>query len=201
MRYLPITTLLLWGGIVIGYVYARELILHPLVKFPLVILVSIFLPVSFWYLASRKYITYAIIFLAIFLANSSILTFTALDYYSTLYNFTPHKETRIDPQLAELIVSGEDEETRKLAAQFIYENYGITIPFMTDDEQYVLFSPTESNEKEYLDNSANKAGLHLLKENLKYQTDALLFILAIHSSIFFGVLSYLVLRMGTKESN
>jgi len=193
MKYLPVTAIVLWIFTVSGYVYARGFILLPLVKFPVFILLSIFLPVCFWTLVLNGRKIYAFVFIAIFTFNTAVLTFTAFRSYSFLNSLDPYKETRIDPQIAELLITGESTEVRNVAARIIFEKHGVSLPYTAENEQFILFSPTTANKYKYQKNSAESSRLSFLRYNMIYQIDSLLFLLLIHVSIFIGLLCFLLL--------
>lgn len=194
MKYLPVATIFLWLIALAGYLYAQDYFLQPQIKFPLFILLATFLPICFWWLAQQKKRFQALVFLLLFSMNTIFLILSALQNYSLLSTFEPHNELLIDPQLAELVVVGEDEEIREFTGRLLYENYGITLPFKREDGTFSLFTPTNENQKIYMEKSTDKAGLKLVKPRLKYQTDAVLFLLAIQLLLFTGILSLLVLR-------
>jgi hypothetical protein len=194
MKYLPITTILLWLSIVFGFLYAREFILQPIVKFPVFILLSIFLPVCFWILASNNRKIYSSVFIAIFTFNTAILAYTVLSSYSFFKSFDPYKETRIDPQVAELLITGESEEIRNVAGQVIFEKHGVSLPYKTETDHFILYAPTKTNKYKFQRNSAENARLSFLKYNTIYQIDSLLFLLILQVSIFIGLLCFLVLH-------
>ena len=194
MKYLPLTTILLWLSIVFGFLYAREFILQPIVKFPLFILLAIFLPVCFWVLASNNRRIYAYVFIAIFTFNTGILAYAVFSSYSFFKSFDPYKETRIDPQVAELLITGESEEIRNVAGQVIFEKHGVSLPYMTETDHFRLFAPTKANKYKFQRNSAENARLSFLKYNTIYQFDSLLFLLILQVSLFIGLLCFLVLH-------
>ncbi len=194
MKYIPITTLLLWTSLIIGYLFAKGFVLQPIIQFPAVILLSIFLPVCFWDLVSRNRRGYAFIFLAIFICNTVLLSYVAFSTYSFLKSFDPYRATKIDPELAELLVSGKDEETRNATAQVIFEKYGISLPFLIADRNFEIYTPTQGNKHLFLKNSQKNARSFFVKYRTIYQIDSLLFLLAIHVSIFIGLLSFMILR-------
>lgn len=198
MKFLPISTLFLWVGSVAGFLYAKDVFLQPVIKFPLFVLLAILLPACFCKLACEKRRLYASIFLGIFLFNASFLTYSAGGNYSWLSTFDPSEELRIDPKLLELVITGEDEEIRHFTAKYLYENHGIQLPFQKQDGSYHLFIPDEASEKIYQEHSVKNAGLKFAKPNVKYQTDALLFLLAIQLIVFILVISLFVLR-GDRE--
>lgn len=194
MKYLPTTTILLWVSTVMTYIFAREIILQPFIKFPVFILLSIFLPICFWTLATQNNKSYATVFLGIFTINVAIIGYVTFSQYSFLNSFDPYKETRVDPQLAEILVTGEDEETRNMAGKILYKKFGVSLPFMTEEESYVLYSPTKTDKLAFLENSAINSKLNWTKHRTIYSLDSLLFLLVIHISLFIGLLAALVLR-------
>jgi len=197
MKFLPITTILLWLSIVFGFLYAREFILQPIVKFPVFILLAIFLPVCFWVLASNSRKIYASVFIAIFTFNTAILAYAVFSSYSFLKSFDPYEETRIDPQIAELLITGESEEVRNVAGQVIFEKHGVALPYMAKADHFILYAPTKANKYKFQRNSAENARLSFLKYNTIYQLDSLLFLLVLQVSIYIGLLCFLVIRDST----
>ena len=71
---MTVVTCLIWAFFLLGYGFFPELVKQDSIQFPLALLLSVFLPVSFWQVANqekRKY--FALLFVGIFIVNISFL--------------------------------------------------------------------------------------------------------------------------------
>lgn len=193
MKYLPSITVLLWISIVMVYIYANDIFILPVIKFPSFILLSIFLPVSFWTLQTKNKPLHASVFIGIFIFNISILVFGLVTNYSTLESLLENTEKRIDPELAKLLVSGDTEKERRFVGRIIFQKHGVALPFKTNDDLYALFAPTKKDKDIFLDINEKNYLILLAKQNLSHQIVTTFFLLALHVVIFFILLIYLIL--------
>ena len=193
MKYLPPVTILLWIAIVLSYIFVRDLFISPVVIFPTVLLLSIFLPVSFWVLQSNGKKLYSLIFIGIFFINNTILVYGFVKNYSTLNSLLEYTENKIDPDLAKLLVTGKSEKERRIISQVIFQKYGVGLPFLTHDNLFTLHTPTKTDKNIFLDNHEKSYLIVLKKQNLSNQLITTFFLLGIQISIFFILLIYLIL--------
>ncbi len=193
MKYIPPVTVLLWISIALSYIFVRDILILPIIIFPTLILLSIFLPVSFWILQAKGKRLYSLIFIGIFCINSTILTYGFFSNYSTLNSLQGDTGNRIDPDLARLLVSGNSEKERSAVGHIIFQKYGVALPFMTHDDLFSLHAPTKADKDIFLDNNEKSYLIVLKRQNLSNQIITTFFLLALQVSIFLALLIYLIL--------
>ena len=176
-----------------GYIFAQDVFIRPMVKFPTLILLSICLPVSFWTLQAKKERLYAIAFIGIFILNNAILVYGLISNYSTLESLLNYTEKKIDPELAKLLVSGNSEKERSVVGRIIFQKHGIALPFKTQDDLFALYAPTQSDKDIFIDNHDRNYRITLAKQNLSNQIATTFFLIALQLTIFFILLIYLIL--------
>ncbi|RPH38822.1 MAG: hypothetical protein EHM86_08965, partial [Desulfobulbaceae bacterium] len=115
MKYIPVITILIWLSMIIGYKAYPGFLLKESVQYPLVILVSILLPVSFWLQAQARKRFFALLFLGIFFLNISLLIFALERNYSSQRILESNVDKGILPDIAEMLTRDENIEKRKLA--------------------------------------------------------------------------------------
>lgn len=193
LKYLPHCTLLIWLLILLGYLQTPELILQPLVKFPLVILLSVFLTVSFWLLqkAGKKF--FSLIFLAIFLFNIGVPLYATNRNHAILDTLSQDAGKGIEPPVAELLVGGDNVEEREMAARFIYQRYGIALPYKTTDDSLAIYSPDKTDKDNFLVTHENTLQTESAIRNLTYQIEAINFLIVLQLLIFVVLLLFLIL--------
>ncbi len=193
MKYIPSVTALLWIVIVLGYIFARDIFLLPMIKFPALILLSILLPVCFWTLQAAGKRLYSFVFIGIFIFNNAILTYGLCSNYSNLSSFGQYSGKNIDPEFAKLLVAADSEKERRIAGRIIYQKNGVALPFLAHDNVFTLYSPTQEDKDLFMDNHEKNYLIYLAKQNLSNQIVTTFFLLALQVSIFFILLVYLVL--------
>jgi len=176
-----------------GYIFAKDIFILPIVKFPALILLSISLPVSFWTLQAKKKRLYAFAFIGIFFINNAILIYGLISNYSTLESLLNYTEKKIDPELAKLLVSGNSEKERSVVGRLIFQKHGIILPFKTHDELFALYTPTQADKDIFIDNHDRNYRIILAKQNLSNQIVTTFFLIALQVTIFFILLIYLIL--------
>ncbi len=193
MKYLPHCTFLIWLLVVLGYLQVPELILQPLVKFPLIILLSVFLTVSFWFLqkAGKKF--FSLIFLAIFLFNIGVPMYASNRNRAILDTLSQDAGKGIEPPVAELLVHGDNAEEREMAARFIYQRYGISLPYKTADDSLAIYSPDKTEKDNFLVTHENTLQAESAIRNLTYQIEAINFLVVLQLLIFIVLLLFLIL--------
>ncbi|TKB27177.1 hypothetical protein FCL47_08345 [Desulfopila sp. IMCC35006] len=193
MKYIPFVTVLLWIVIVLGYIFARDIFLLPMIKFPALLLLSILLPVSFWTLQADGQRVYSFVFIGIFIFNIAILTYGLCSNYANLSSFEQYSGKKIDPEFARLLVAGNSEKERHIAGRIIYQKTGVALPFLTHDNMFTLYSPTQQDKDLFIDNHERNYLILLAKQNLSNQIVTTFFLLALQISIFFLLLVFLIL--------
>ncbi len=176
-----------------GYIFAKDIFILPIIKFPTLILLSIVLPVSFWTLQAQKQRIYAFAFIGIFIINNAILVYGLFSNYSTLESLLNSAEKKIDPELVKLLVLGESEKERSIVSRIIFQKHGVTLPFKTHDDLFALYAPTQADKDIFVDNHEKNYMHYLAKQNLSNQIVTTFFLLALQVTIFFILLIYLIL--------
>lgn len=194
MKYVPLVTLLMWISIVMGYIFVRDIFILPMIIFPSLTLLSIFLPVSFWTLQAKGKRLYSLVFIGIFFFNNATLAYGFFSNHSTLNSLLEYTEKRIDPELAKLLVSGNSEKERSAVGQIIFQKYGVSLPFVTHDNSFALHAPTQADKGIFIDNHERSYLIVLKKQNLSNQIITIFFLLALQVTIFLILLIYLILN-------
>lgn len=193
MKYIPKITILLWLSIVISYIFVRDIFILPMIIFPTLILLSIFLAVSFWSLQAKGKRLYSLVFIGIFFINNAILAYGFFSNHSTLNSLLEYTGNRIDPDLAKLLVSGNSEKERSAVGHIIFQKYGVNLPFMTRDDLFSLHAPTKADKDIFLDNNAKSYLIVLKKQALSNQIITTFFLVGLQVTIFLALLIYLIL--------
>ncbi len=194
MQKIPFITLFLWLLLLAGYRFFPEILLMEVVKYPLVILFSILLPVSFWLTQQNTRKRYgALIFAGIFLFNSGMLILALTHNYTALTSFNNVSEASILPDLAEFLTTEKNVEKRRFVAQLFSQKYGVSVPYKVEGDDYALYVPTQTDREHYRANAALSAGKDSARMNLSAQIIELFFLLSLHTGIFFLVIIFLLL--------
>jgi Ca2+/Na+ antiporter len=183
----------MWLMLILGYQQAPELILQPLVKFPLVILLSVFLTVSFWLLQKAGKKSFSLVFIAMFLFNIGVPMYASSRNHAILDTLGQDAGKGIEPELAELLVKGDDGLERETAARLIYQRYGITLPFKTADDTLIIYAPTKTEKDNFFVTHENNIQTDMAIRNLTYQIEAINFVVALQLITFFVLLLFLIL--------
>ncbi|WP_458775554.1 hypothetical protein [Desulforhopalus sp. 52FAK] len=194
MKYLPSITVLLWISILIAYIFANGLFIQPMIIYPSLILLSIFLTVSFWTLQAEGKKLYSLVFIGIFCFNNTILAYAFVQNHSTLNSLLEHTGNKIDPDFAKLLVSGKSEKERSAVGHIVFQKYGVALPFMTHDGLFSLHTPTKADKRIFMRNNEKSYLLTLKKQNLSNQIITTFFLLSIQVMIFSFLLIYLILN-------
>jgi hypothetical protein len=193
LKYLPHCTCIIWLLVLLGYQQVPELILQPLVKFPLVILLSVFLTVSFWLLQKAGKKSFSLIFIAIFLFNIGVPMYAANRNYAILDTLNRDAGKGIDPPLAELLVHGDDVQEREMAARLIYQRHGIALPYRTADDSLAIYSPDRTEKDNFIAAHEHTLRTENAISNLTYQIEAINFLVVLQLLIYSVLLLFLIL--------
>ncbi len=199
MRYLPLVTIVLWLATVLGYVLVPHIILLPQVKFPLIILMSILIPVCFWVLQKDGKLFSAGIFIVIFLFNIGLPAYGAWQNDTRRDALAEYIPEGMDPQMAQLLTNGESLEERKMAAQILFEQFGVKLPYLGESGEFLLYSPSKTNKANYVSNHDKYYRARLAKDNLEYQNQSIFIIIALQFVLFLSLLVFLVLYDNKEE--
>lgn len=188
LKNIPLATILLWVLIVAGYQFVPEIILREYIKYPLVILFSTLLPISFL-LKQRDPLKryHSLLFVGVFVFNIGALVIALASNYSVLTSFGNSSEQRLLPDLAELLTTEKGAEKRRFVAQIFYQKYGVSMPYKVKENNYTLYVPDQVDREHYRANSALLAEKETAKTNISYQIIELFFLLTLHAGIFFLV--------------
>ena len=178
----------------IGYIALPGLLLKESVKYPLVVLISIFLPVSFWLKVQARKRIFAFLLLGIFFLNISLLIFALERNYSSQRILESNVDKGILPEIAEMLVRDENIEKRKLAAQYIYRHHAVPMVFKNVDNSYALYAPTATDKEQYRAFFNRNAELGTARMNSIDQLLSTFFLLILHSGIFLCMILFLVLH-------
>lgn len=194
MKNLPYLTILLWICTIGIYIFARDIALLPLVKFPLIIILSIFITVSFWILQKAGKRLFALLFIVFYFINIGSITYGITSNYNILLSLEDFQENCINPQMAALLIKGDDETERTIASRIIYEKHGVSLPFMTGKkDRFALHSPTKESRDRYIANHDKNYRISQYKRQVSQQTVPLFFLLILQLTIFNGLLIFLIL--------
>ncbi len=193
MKYLPQITVGMWLILIVGYLQLRELILQPIVKFPAVILLSVFLTVSFWVLQKAGKRGLSLLFLGIFLFNVWMPLYASSINNEFIKTIDRDAEKGIAPELAELLSSADTVQEREMAAKIIYTRHGISLPYKTADNSFATYSPNKTDKDQYILAHEQRRQADMAIRNLTEQIDAGNFLVGLQLALFFMLLIFLLL--------
>jgi len=179
---------------VIGYIAFPGVFLKEIVQYPLVVLVSILLPVSFWLKVQARKRLFALFFLGIFFLNISLLIFALERNYSSQRILESNVDKGILPEIAEMLTRDENIEKRGLAAQYIYRHHAVPMACKNSDNSYALYSPTATDKEQYRAYFTRNAELGTARMNSIDQLLSTFFLLILHSGIFLCLILFLILH-------
>lgn len=179
--------------LIAGYLQARDFILQPFVKFPLVILLSIFLTVSFWILqrAGRRGIS--LIFIGILFFNIGMPFYASIISHEIITTLEQDAGKGIDPQLAELLLFGDDVREREMAAKVIYTRHGISLPYKNADTGFTAYAPNKADQDQFFIAHQQRLQGEAALGNMHEQIEASYFLIALQLILFIILLIFLLL--------
>jgi len=192
LKKIPLVTILFWLLIILGYKFFPQIVLKEALQYPLVILLSILLPVSFWLKIQdgKKY--QSLIFIGIFLLNSLFLLFAIERNYTAQKMLEQNSGQGIYPELAEMLTKAETLGKRELAARLIYQQHAVALPYRSIDTAYILYAPSKSDKDRYRTNFAQKAHAARVKMNATQQMLTAFLYLLLHAGIFLTLIIFLI---------
>ncbi len=193
MKYLPHTTLCMWIMLIVGYLLQRDFILQASVKFPVVILLSVFLTVSFWILQKSGKRGFSLIFIGIFLFNVWMPFYVSITHNQFIKTIAKDTEKGIDQEIAELLVTAENLEERQMAAQIIFTRHGIALPYKVASDSFSLYSPTKTDKDQHVIANEQRLQAEMAVRNLHEQIEASNFLVGLQLALFVGLLLFLLL--------
>lgn len=201
MLHIPLITLVLWLFLVAGFWLFPGILLKEYVEYPLIIVLSVLLPVSFWLTQQETRTRYrALLFAGIFLFDIGISILGLAHNYAVLASTGSDPELKILPEMTELLTTEKDPGRRRIVAQIFYRKYGVSVPYRLEANGYALYLPDQKDKERYRANSALAAGRDVARMNLSTQIMTLFFLLTAHAGIFFLVIVFLLLYERQKPS-
>ena len=195
MKKIPLITAVFWIILLFGYQFVPELFKQDSVQFPLVLLLSVLLPVSFWQVANnrgnRKY--FALLFIGIFIINISFLSIVMRGSFIMQQQVSEELNRGIQPEFAEYLVTAVSGKKRELAARLIYQRHGVALPFKDASDSCTIYQPSEIDKEKFQKNffALNKLKIRKAGFAASFSTAALL--LMIHAGLFIALLALPVL--------
>jgi hypothetical protein len=183
----------MWLMLVVGYLQLRDFILQPVVKFPVVILLSVFLTVSFWILQKAGKRCLSLLFLGIFLFNLWMPLYASISNNAFIKTLDRDVEKGIAPELAELLSSGDTVQEREMAAKIIYTRHGISLPYKTADDSFTVYPPNKTDRDQYIIAHEQRVQADMAMRNLDQQVEASNFLVGLQLALFFMLLIFLLL--------
>ena len=193
MKSLPFVTAILWITTLVGYLFLPSVFRQEYFQYPLVLLLSILLPVSFWMVANGKNKYFSLLFVGMFIFNVSFFIFALKTNYAVERQLSVQSHAGLNPKLAELLVTEVDTEKRKIIARIIYQQHGITLPYKDDQGGYSLYPPNKEDLNRHLENRIKLADLSMQSWELSFNLMTTGFLLAVHVFLFFALVVFLIL--------
>ncbi len=192
MKKLPFLTILFWLSIILLYRFAPHFILKEYIQYPLLILLSILLPVSFWLKIQERKRYQSLLFIGIFLFNLSFLFFALAKNYTAQRTLDSASIKGIHPELAEMLTTGETLEKRRLAARFIYLRHAVALPYKSPEGNYILYTPSQSDTDQYRANFIKDTHTDVLRMNATQQMLGAFLYLILHAGLFLILIVFLI---------
>jgi len=192
LKKIPLLTILFWLLIVFTYKFFPRIVLNEFVQYPLVLLLSIFLPVSFWLKIQDGKRYQSLIFIGIFIFNCTLLVFALERNYTAQMILEKNSGAGIYPELAEMLTNAEPLEKRQLAARFIYQRHAIAMPYKVTDTSYTLYTPSQSDHDRYKANFTRSAHSDVVRMNATQQLRMAFLYMILHAGIFLALIVFLL---------
>ena len=194
MKKIPLLTGLIWVIICLGYSFFPKLIKQDAVQFPLTLLLSVLLPVSFWLVARQgKHRYLALLFVGIFIINTSFLFVVMRGSFSTQQQITEELNAGIRPDLAEYLVTAVSAYKRQIAARLIYQLHGVALPFKNEAGGYTLYEPDKADKGKFQKNFFARNELKIRQGDFAASFATATLLLLIHGGLFVALLVFLLL--------
>ncbi|CAK8717281.1 hypothetical protein KKHLCK_06435 [Candidatus Electrothrix laxa] len=180
--------------ILLGYCFFPQLVKQDAIQFPLALLLSVFLPVSFWQVANQEKKKYfALLFIGIFIVNISFLLVVIRGSFTVQQQIEEGVNRGIQQELAEYLVTAVSGNKRRIAARLIYQRHGVALPFKNESDSYTLYVPSEADKKTFQKNFFARNDLKLQSKGFAASFSTALLLLIIHVGLFIGLLVFLIL--------
>lgn len=196
MKYITHFTLLIWLAAISAYFYARGFLFNPYILFPLLVILSVLLPVCFWNLQLERRRIFSSIFVIVFTFNCSWLTYNIVVLFHDVSTMEPSENLVLDKELSNRRFSAESPKKRENISRYIYEKSGIISAFKNEMGDLEIFSPSKIDESVMNQNSAIYSDSLVSKGFRVYYIQGFSLVLFIHLSMFTGILIFLILFEG-----
>ena len=193
MKQLPRITFFIWAVFLFGYWLFPGLFQQDAIQFFLTVLFSILLPVSFWQVArqgKRKY--FSLIFFGILIVNVALLGIIIRSNVIMQQQITAQLNRGIDQELAEYLVNATTGKQRRVAARFIYQQYGVALAFKNESGSYILYVPGKADKKKFQENFFTHNDLKLKSGQCTASLFTAFALLLIHVGLFITMLVFLI---------
>ena len=194
MKKFPQITVLIWIAILVAYWFFPELVKQDATQFPLALLLSIFLPVSFWQVANRKKRKYlALFFVGMFIVNICFLLGIIRSSFVMQQQILDELNTGIQQEMAEYLVTAVTGNKRRIAAQLIYQRHGVALPFKNELDSYMLYVPSDFDKKRFQGNFFALNDIRIKQGGVAASFFTAVLLLMTHVGLFIALLIFLVL--------
>ncbi len=167
-----------------GLKFFPEFCLQRFIQYPLVVLLSILLPVSFWLRIQSGKKLYALIFVGIFFLDVTALAFALEKNFAAQRYLEKSAGKGIVPEIAEFLSSDENLEKSRIAARLIYQSHAVSMPFRTAEKGFTLYEPSQQDKEAYRTNFARNTGIVVAGMNAMEQMLTSFFLLILHAGLF-----------------
>jgi hypothetical protein len=193
MKHLPWITLLLWGLMIAGYILLPQVVLRDVVQYPLVVLLSILLPIGVWLSAQDGRKLGAMALAGVFVVNVTLLVFVLERNYSSWKNLERAAGKGVVPAIVGLLAGEKDATKSRIAARYIYHHHSIKVPYKTGDEGFAVYVPSEQDKKIFRQQFSQGVEIDVARMNGESQLLTTFLLLALHVGIFVLLLLFLLL--------
>lgn len=192
LKKIPAITVILWLVMLFGFKLYPGFFLQGFIQYPLVVLLSILLPVSFWLRIQSGKKLYALLFVGIFFMDVTALTFALEKNFSAQRFLEKNAGKGIVPEIAEFLSSAENLEKSRLAARLIYQRHAVSMPFRSAEKGFALYEPSQQDRETYRTNFARNTEIVVAGMNAMEQMLTTFFLLILHGGLFLLLLVFLL---------
>lgn len=178
---------------IFGFKFYPEFFLQGFIQYPLVVLLSILLPVSFWLRIQSGKRVYALIFVGIFLLDVTALTFALEKNFSAQRFLEKNAGKGIVPEIAEFLSSDDNLGKSRQAARLIYQSHAVSMPFRSTEKGFALYEPSQHDKEAYRTNFARNTEIVVAGMNAMEQMLTSFFLLILHGGLFLLLLVFLLI--------
>ncbi|WP_163336829.1 hypothetical protein [Desulfopila sp. IMCC35008] len=198
MFLLPYVTVLLWLSTAVFVKFNSGIAFNSNVLGPVLVLLTVLLPVSFWILLEKTKWMFSLVMILIFMFNLSWFGVDLFNKYKMFEKYSSSMEG-VDPDWIRMASDSENSIERKNVARAIFQKHGVKIAYRMENEAYALYSPTTEDRGSIMENIDRRANQNILKRNLRYDimTDA--FLISLQMIVFLLVFVYLAFSSKRRE--